>query len=77
VGTGLAIRRPTKLADAVPPLPPCVDVTAPVTLLKVPSLVTVNFKANVQLAIAGRVATERLTLLEFATAVMLPPHTTQ
>src|SRR5271166_4640390 len=60
-------------AVAVLPLPASLDVTALVTLVAVPAVLPVTFTEKVQLALAANVAPDRLTLLEPATAVMVPP----
>src|SRR6266700_4974628 len=60
-------------AEAVPPVPPCVDVTLPVVLFLVPPVVPVTFIANVQDVAAARLAPVRLMLPAPAVAVMVPP----
>src|ERR1700690_2612324 len=60
-------------ADAVPPLPASVEVTALVTLFCVPAVVPAMFTAKVHEAPATRVAPARLTLLEPALAMIVPP----
>jgi len=62
-----------RLADPVPPLPPSVDVTAPVVLFCAPAAVPVTFTLNVHDALAASVAPVRLTLPDAATAVIVPP----
>jgi hypothetical protein len=62
-----------RLAEAVPPFPASFDVTALVVLFCVPEVVPVTFTANMQAAPAARVVVERLTLLDPAAAVMVPP----
>ena len=42
------------LAEAVPPVPPSVEVTAPVVLFLAPAVVPVTFTAIVQEPLAGR-----------------------
>jgi hypothetical protein len=61
------------LADAVPPVPPSVEVTLPVVLFFVPAVVPVTFTENVQEEEAARLAAERLTLPAPATEVIVPP----
>lgn len=60
------------LAEAVPPGPPSVEVTAPVVLFFVPTVVPVTLTANVQELLAATVPPERLTAPEPAVAVMVP-----
>ena len=60
-------------ADAVPPVPPSVEVTFPVVLFCVPAAVPVTFTENVQEELAGSDAPLRLTLPDAAVAVMVPP----
>jgi hypothetical protein len=62
-----------RLADAVPPVPPSVEVTAPVVLFCVPAAVPVTFTEKVQELLVARVAPARLTVEEPASAVMAPP----
>ena len=62
-----------RLAEAVPPLPASLEVTALVVLFCVPDVVPVTFTAKVHDAPAARVAPERLTLFEPAAAVIAPP----
>jgi hypothetical protein len=47
-------------AEAVPPLPPSVEVTLPVVLFCVPAVIPVTLMENVQLVFAARVAPLRL-----------------
>jgi hypothetical protein len=61
-----------KVAVAVPPVPPSVELTVPVVLVLAPELVPVTVKENVQEALAAKVAPERDTLPEPATAVIVP-----
>jgi hypothetical protein len=61
------------MADAVPPLPASVEVTAPVVFVCVPEVVPVTFTAKVHEEPAAKVAAERLTLFEPAAAVIVPP----
>ena len=60
------------LAEAVPPVPPSVEVTLPVVLFLVPAVVPVTFTANVQELLAAIVPPERLTAPEPAVAVTVP-----
>jgi hypothetical protein len=60
------------LAEAVPPLP-ALEVTALVILFFTPAPSPVTFSENVQLAPPVSPAPDKLTLLEPATAVMVPP----
>ena len=61
-----------RLALAVFPVPPFVDVTLPVVLFWTPAVVPVTLTDNVQLLLAGTVPPARLT--EPATAVGVPPQ---
>src|SRR6266700_2434964 len=61
------------LADAVPPVPPSVDVTFPVVLFCVPAAVPVTFTANVQEVLCARLAPLRLITFVACVAVMVPP----
>jgi hypothetical protein len=60
------------LAEAVPPVPPSVDVTALVVLFFAPAVVPVTFKWKLQLLAAGRVPPDRLIALLPAVAVIVP-----
>jgi hypothetical protein len=60
-------------ADAVPPVPPCVEVTTLVVLFCVPAVMPVTFTANVQDELAARVAADRLTALAPEVPVIVPP----
>ncbi len=62
-----------RLADAVPPVPPSVDVTLPVVLFFVPPLVPVTFTLKVQDVLAARLAPDKLMLPDPAVAVIVPP----
>jgi hypothetical protein len=62
------------LADAVPPVPPCVDVTAPVVLFCAPAVIPVTFTVKLQDALAANVPLDKLTLVEPATAAPVPPQ---
>ena len=61
------------LADAVPPVPPSLDVTALVVLSFVPAVSAVTFTVNVQEAVAATIAPDKLIAPEPADAVMVPP----
>src|SRR5689334_3437193 len=60
-------------AEAVPPVPPSVEVTFPVVLFLVPAVVPVTLIEKVQEVLPARVAPERLTTPVPAVAVMVPP----
>jgi hypothetical protein len=62
------------LADAVPPVPPCVEVTAPVVLFCAPAAIPVTFTVKLQDALAASVPLDKLTLAEPATPVAVPPQ---
>jgi hypothetical protein len=61
-----------KLADAVPPVPPSIEVTCPVVLFLVPGVVPVTLTEKVHDALAARVPPERLTVPASAVAVTVP-----
>ena len=61
------------LAEAVPPVPPSVEVTLPVVLFCVPAAVPVTFTEKVQEALAARVAPDRPMTFVPAVAVIVPP----
>jgi hypothetical protein len=61
------------LAEAVPPVPPSTDVTAPVVLFCTPAAVPVTFTLNVHDPLAASAAPVRLTLLPPAVAAIVPP----
>src|SRR5882724_5729541 len=61
-----------RLADAVPPVPPSVDVTLPVVLFCVPAAMPVTFTANVQDALAVRLAPDRLITFVACVSVIAP-----
>jgi hypothetical protein len=63
-----------RLADAVFPVPPLVDVTFPVVLFFTPEVVPVRFTVNVQLLFIAMVPPVRLMLPDPATAVATPPQ---
>ena len=60
-------------AEAVPPVPPSVEVTLPVVLFCVPAAVPVTSTEKVQEVLWARVAPERLMTLVAWVAVMVPP----
>ena len=63
------------LAEAVPPVPPSVEVTALVVLFCVPAAMPVTFTENVQLLLAAIVPPLRLIVFVPAVAVIVPaPH---
>jgi hypothetical protein len=70
---GGAIAATVTLADAVPPVPPSTEVTAPVVLFFVPSVMPVTFTLKVHEALDARVALAKLTLPDPAVAVIVPP----
>ena len=61
------------LAEAVPPVPPSVELTVPVVLFLVPAVVPVTFTEKVQEPLAANVPPARLTEPDAAVAVMVPP----
>src|ERR1700682_360827 len=61
------------LAEAVPPVPPSTEVTAPVVLVFVPNVLPVTFALKVHEALAPSVAPVKLTLPDPALAVIVPP----
>jgi hypothetical protein len=64
-----------RLAEAVPPVPPSVDVTAPVVLLFCPAEVPVTFTEKVHEVLWARVAPVRLiTLVPCAPVIVPAPH---
>src|SRR5580658_6935222 len=60
-------------AEAVPPVPPCVDVIAPVVLFCCPAAVPVTFTEKVHELLCARVAPVRLIALVPCVAVIVPP----
>jgi hypothetical protein len=62
-----------RLAEAVLPVPPSVELIAPVVLLLVPAAVPVTLTEKVQEALAANVSPDRLTEPDPPVAVMLPP----
>ena len=61
------------LAEAVPPVPPSIEVTLPVVLFFVPAVVPVTFTLNVHEVLCARVAPDKLMTLVACVAVMVPP----
>jgi hypothetical protein len=61
------------LAEAVPPVPPSVEVTGPVVLFCVPAAIPVTFTENVQELLAAIVPPLRLIVFVPWVAVMVPP----
>jgi len=61
------------LAEAVPPVPPSVEVTLPVVLFCVPAAIPVTFTENVQEDDAAMLAPERLITFVPAVTVIVPP----
>src|SRR5258708_23152620 len=66
---------PTTITEAVAvfPVPPLVEVTAPVVLTLFPPVVPVTLTTKGQIPLAATVPPVRLTLPEPAVAVMVPP----
>jgi hypothetical protein len=63
------------VADAVPPVPPSVELTVPVVLFFAPAVVPVTFREKVHELLAAIVPPERLTVPEPAAALTVPaPH---
>ena len=60
-------------ADAVPPVPPSVEVTLPVVLFFTPPVVPVTFTLKVHEVLAAVLAPVRLTKPEAAAPVIVPP----
>lgn len=61
------------LAEAVPPVPPSLDVTAPVVLFCTPLDIPVTLTLKVHCELALKIAPARLTLPAPAVAVIVPP----
>jgi hypothetical protein len=61
------------LAEAVPPMPPSVEVTLPVTLFWVPGIVLATLTEKVHDPLAASDAPERLITFVFGVAVIVPP----
>src|SRR5436305_1331151 len=72
VDTGAATAITVTLADAVPPVPPSTEVTAPVVLFFVPAVVPCTFSDTVHEVLPASVAPDRLTDPAPATAVVVP-----
>ncbi len=62
------------LAEAVPPVPPSVEVTFPVVLFFTPALVAVTLTEKVQLPMAVRLPPLRMIVPDPAVAVIVPPQ---
>ena len=62
------------LAEAVPPVPPSVEVTFPVVLFFTPAVVPVTLTEIVQELPAESVPPDKLIVLEPAVAVTVPPQ---
>src|SRR5205823_17117 len=63
-----------KLSEAVLPVPPLVELTAPLVLVYWPAAVPVTFTTSVQLVLTAMLPPVRLMLVEPATAVAVPPQ---
>ena len=63
----------TSVAEAVPPVPPSVEVTLPVVLFCVPAAMPVTFAENVHELDAAKVAPLKLTAAVPCVVVMVPP----
>jgi hypothetical protein len=61
-----------RLAEAVPPVPPSVELTLPVVLFCVPAAIPITFTAKVHDVLAASVAPDRLTLPVACVAVIVP-----
>ena len=61
------------VAVADPPVPPSVEVTLPVVFTFEPAVVPVTFTLNVHEALGPRLAPERLMVVVFWVAVIVPP----
>src|SRR5882757_9146390 len=61
------------LAETVPPVPPCVDVTFPVVLFCVLATMPATFTANVHDALAASDAPDKLITFAACVAVIVPP----
>jgi hypothetical protein len=62
-----------RFAEAVPPVPPFAEVTAPVVLLCEPAAAPVTFTEKLHELLAASVAAERLIKLVPCVAVIVPP----
>lgn len=69
----VGLSRTVNVADAVFPLPASTEVTAEVVLFLVPVVVAVTSTEKVQLELAPRVAPLKLTEVDPAVAVIVPP----
>src|SRR6476659_8493623 len=63
-----------KLAEAVLPVPPFVELTAPLVLVYWPDAVPVTFTTRVQFVLTAMLPPVREMLVEPATAVAVPPQ---
>src|SRR5579864_8815066 len=63
-----------KLAEAVLPVPPLVELTAPLVLVYWPDAVPVTFTTRVQFVLTAMLPPVREMLVEPATAVAVPPQ---
>jgi hypothetical protein len=61
------------LADAVPPVPPCVEVTAPVVLFCAPAAMPVTFTLKLHEPLCAIVEPARVTTFVACVAVIVPP----
>src|SRR5438132_14268599 len=74
MSAGVGATAATKILDeAVPPVPPSTEVTAPVVLFFVPAVVPATFTLKVHEVLAASVALARLMLPDPALAVIAPP----
>jgi len=65
----------TRLDEAVPPVPPSVEVTAPVVLFCCPAAIPVTFTENVHELLCAKVAPLRLiTLVPCVPVIVAAPH---
>jgi hypothetical protein len=62
-----------RFAEAVPPVPPFAEVTAPVVLLCAPAAAPVTFTEKLHELLAANVAAERLITFVACVAVIEPP----
>src|ERR1700730_6776890 len=69
VGAAVTVR----FAVAVPPVPALVEVTAPVVFVQLPAELPITFTLKVHDPLAGMLPPDKLTLLEPAVAVIVPP----
>jgi len=64
-----------RLAEAVPPVPPCVEVIFPVVLVCSPAAIPVTFTENVHELLCAKVAPLRLiTLVPCVPVIVAAPH---